>query len=507
MEYAPLLAEGMPMSTGRVEWPYRMNPTDGLFWLMGKVPEMRSTIGALLLLERTPPPERMRTAFSRICGNLRRMRQRVVEVPFRLAPPEWVDDPHFDLDYHVRNIAVPAPGTLDDLLAEVSPLYATALDPERPLWEAYVADGLLDGGGAVFVKMHHCVTDGVGGSRLFAELLGEQREGGAPYPFRPVHPRPITAAALLRRALLYNVDEAVQVGAGALAALDTVVRHPGAVLGGIERGVRSAGGMARELTRTRADSPLHHQRSLSRLLSTFEMALGDIDAVRGPLRATNNDIVLTIVSGAMHRWHTSRGSDVQELRAMVPVSLRGDEDPKAGNRLALLALSLPVGEPNPLRRLRVIQERMGRVKYDRRAAAYPLLARVLTALPLAVTGPLVRQQTLRTNFVCTNVPGPAHTCYLAGEAIERIYAYAPLVGDHPVAICLFSYRDVLGVGLDVDPLAMSDLPHFRDALQESYAELLNISREGDVKLPPTPASGRGRRRAAPTARRRSSPSV
>jgi WS/DGAT/MGAT family acyltransferase len=485
------------MPTEAVEWPDRMNPTDALFWLMDKIPEMRSTTGALLLLERIPSPERIRAAFERICENLPRLRQRVVPVPLALAPPEWVDDPQFDLDYHVRHVAVSAPGGLDNLLEELSPLYATALDPERPLWEAYVADGLLDGRGAIFVKLHHCVTDGVGGSRLFGELLGDRSESDSVRLRRPPQGRPTTAAALLWRALLYNLDEAVRSGASTLGTLLTAVRHPGEVLGEIQRGARTVLGIGRELTGSRAESPLHRRRSLSRRLSTFEMALSDIDAVRGPLQATNNDIVLAVVSGAMHRWHTSRGSDVHELRAMVPVNIRGAEDARAGNRLALLAVSLPTGEPNPLRRLRVIQERMRRIKIDRRATAYPVLARVLTALPLAVAEQLIRQQTGRTNFVCTNVPGPKRTCYLAGEAIERIYAYAPLVGDHPVAIALFTYRDVMWVGLDVDPLAMDDLPRFRDALQESYAEIVNIGRQGDIRL-----ARRPRRR--PAARRRTS---
>jgi WS/DGAT/MGAT family acyltransferase len=205
------------------------------------------------------------------------------------------------------------------------------------------------------------------------------------------------------------------------------------------------------------------------------MALADVDAARAVLGATNNDMVLTIVSGALHRWHTSRGADVKELRALVPVSVRAAEDGTAGNRIALLAMSLPIGEPNPVRRLRLIQERMGRVKADHRATVYPWLARALMLLPLAVATEVGRQQTRRTNLVCTNVPGPRHVCYLGGETIEAIYPYGPLVGDHPVAIALYSYRDTIHVGLDVDPLAMADLEHFRDALRESYAEVLNVA--------------------------------
>jgi len=475
------------MATQVVEWPDRMNPTDALFWLTDKIPEMRSTTAALLVLEHAPARERVRAAFERLCENLPRLRQRVVPVPLALAPPEWVDDAEFDLDYHLRHLAVSEPRSLDSLLEELGPLYATAFDPERPLWEAYAVEGLLDGRGALFVKLHHCVTDGIGGSRLFSELFGDRLEPDTVRLRRPAQVRSTTTGALVWRALLYNLGDALRNGAGTLGAVLTAVRRPDEALAGIQRGVRSALGMGQELTGSRADSPLHQHRSLSRRLSTLEMGLGEIDAVRGPLRATNNDIVLTIVSGAMHRWHTSRGSDVRELRAMVPVSVRGEEDVKAGNRLALLAVSLPIGEPNPLRRLRLIQERMGRVKTDRRATAYPVLARVLTALPLAVAEQLLRQQTARTNFVCTNVPGPKHPCYFAGETIERIYPYAPLVGDHPVAIALFSYRDTMWVGLDVDALAMDDLPHFRDAWRESYEEILNIGRQGDIRLPRRPA--------------------
>jgi hypothetical protein len=121
---------------------------------------------------------------------------------------------------------------------------------------------------------------------------------------------------------------------------------------------------------------------------------------------------------------------------------------------------------------------------------YPVLARMMFALPFVVAEQLVRQQTGRTNFVCTNVPGPARTCYLAGGAIERIYAFAPLVGDHPVAIALYSYREVMCVGLDVDSFAMHDLAHFRDALQEAYDEVLHVGRHAQVM----PRLQRARRR-------------
>jgi diacylglycerol O-acyltransferase len=468
------------MTVTDTQWPGRMNPTDALFWLLDKVPDLRSTIGALVILEKQPSREAVREAFERLSGQLVRMRQRVVEVPFALAPPEWVDDAQFDLDYHLRRFAVPAPAGMDELLETISPLYATALDRERPLWEAYLAEGLAGGRGAVLVKMHHCLTDGVGGVRLSEMLLSKPDEATGVASARALQPRSTAPAALIWRAALDNVQEALTLGQTVLGALMAGVLAPGAIWGNLRHSVKTLNGFSHELTAVRAASPLHQQRSLSRRLSTFEMGISDIDAVRGRLAATNNDIVLTVVSGAMHRWHTSRGHEARELRALVPVSLRGADDPNAGNRLALLALTLPVGEPNPLRRLRTIQERMGQVKHDRRATLYPVLARVMTAMPLVVAEYLGRQQTMRTNFVCTNVPGPRETQYLAGVPIEKVYPYAPLVGDHPVAIALYSYRGSMCVGLDVDPLAMEDLPHFRDALAESYEEVLNIGRRAET---------------------------
>jgi len=123
------------MQADHVQWPDRMNPTDALFWLMDRIPELRSTIGALLILERPPPFDRLRAEIERLSHHLRRMRQRVHEVPFTFAPPEWIEDEHFDLDYHVRHLEIASPATIDDVLGAISPFYAEAFDPDRPLWK------------------------------------------------------------------------------------------------------------------------------------------------------------------------------------------------------------------------------------------------------------------------------------------------------------------------------------------------------------------------------------
>jgi WS/DGAT/MGAT family acyltransferase len=470
------------MATPPMQWAARMSATDALFWALDVVPELRSTTGALLILERAPTPERLRTDFLRIVAGMPRLRQRVVETPFNLAPPEWLDDPGFDLDYHLRTIAVPLPGAMAELLAELGPLFATPLDRDRPLWEAYYTEGLVDGRAAVFFKMHHCLIDGVGGTQVLTTLFGERRESEAVPALPQSEQRSMALGARLVRAVVHNAGEVLAMSALTGRALVDGSMHPVDTALGAVAGVRRVMGFTRELSMPRAESPLHHQRSLSRQLSTFDMHLAEIDAVRRHVGATNNDVILTIVSGALHRWHTSRGADVKELRVLTPVSLRTAADGAGGNRIALLAVSLPIGEPHPIRRLRMIQERMGRVKADRRATLYPVATRAIAGLPAPLLALVGRQQTGRTNLVCTNVPGPRQTCFLAGQAIERFYAYAPLVGDHPIAIALYSYRDMVHVGLDVDPLAMGDLEHFRDALAEAYAEVIDVARDAVAPL-------------------------
>jgi len=471
------------MQSGRMQWATRMNAMDALLWTMDKVPDLRSTVGALVILERPPSRERLREEFGRLSAQFPRLRQRVVEVPWMLAPPEWVEDDQFDLDYHLRYLAVPAPGTVENLLTELSPLYATSFDHARPLWEAYVAEGLVDGHGAVLWKGHHCMVDGVGGSRLIQALLGERRGDNGVVPSAIGH-RPTNAAALLWRAMLYNVRQGVGTGAEVMSAVGNAAMEPEPLSSQIMRGLRMVAGIGRQLLASRARSPLHRPRSLSRQLSTFEMSLRQIDAVRAPLEATVNDIVLTVVSGAMRRWHAARGVDVRELRALVPVNLRTENESEEGNRIAMLAISLPVGEPDPLRRLQLVQRRVGEIKSDRRAKLYPLVAGAVFRFPLLMAEAIARQQTTSANFLCTNVQGPRKTHCLAGVPIERMYLYAPLVGDHPLSIGLFSYRDMLYVGLGIDPLGMDDLPWFRTALQEAYNEVL-----GMVRRPSRPALG------------------
>jgi len=462
--------------------PDRMTAVDAVFWLLDSVPELRSTIGAVMVLARPAARGRLRDEVVRLTHFIPHMRQVVTEVPFNLAPPEWTPDPDFDLDYHLRTIAAPAPGGMPELLAAVGPLYATPLDRSRPLWEAYEVEELMGGRGAIFFKLHHALIDGVGGTRLFEAMCGETSTR-PPFPAeQPASAADTRPGALLRRAWRDALRDVMHLGSDMATIAGGALLRPLATVEGVRRAVRMTTAFGRTFLTAPQPSPLDCHRSSSRALATLDLPHADVDTIRRRLGATNNDVVLTLLTGALHRWHTSRGADVHELRVLVPMNLRQEGDVTQGNRIGLLDECLPVGEPNPLARLRLIHERMRRFKAARGAALFPIVARALIVLPPAIAATIGRQQMRRANLVCTNVPGPRQTCFFAGEAVERIYPFAPLVGDHPLSVALFSYRDTICVGIDVDPLAMPDLAHFVDAFDEARRELLAVAGADDAPV-------------------------
>jgi diacylglycerol O-acyltransferase len=456
------------------QWPDRMNPTDALLWFMDKIPEFRSVAGLLIILRRQPSPKALRQEFERLVGCVPRLRQRVAEVPLGLAPPEWIAEEALDLEHHLRAVAVPPPGGLAEFLAEVSPLYESSLDPNRPLWEAYFADGLSDGRGAVFVKMHHCLTDGVGGRRILEPLLGTQRA-------RPGRPREASSkrrasdsAALLLRAIQHGLTEAAVLGGSVVSGAFDAVRNPRRATMTTVGGVRTGAGFVRDLLARRSESPLGPARSLARSLATYDMRLADVERLCERLAATVNDLALATVNGALHRWCRLGGIEVDDLRVLVPVDLREKEDARAGNRVGLVTVGLPVGEADVLRGLRVIQERMNALKADRRAVLDPWLARAILAMPIPLAELIVRARGSRASSVCASLPGPKRTCFLAGETIQRIYPYVSLCGDQPLAVSVLRYQQTLCVGIDADSVAIGGLDRFRSFLHESYQDLLKV---------------------------------
>jgi diacylglycerol O-acyltransferase len=466
------------MATDHFHYPLQLNsrmlPTDALFWYVEEAtPELRPLVAAVMILDRPPDHDRLRVSVERWVARLPRLRQRVVEAPLRLALPEWEDDPHFELDYHAREVILPEPATERHLFDFVGAVFATPLDHLRPLWEAYLIEGLDGGRAACFFKVHHSVMDGVGSLAVFDALTQAHRAEPVRVPRHlparlPSSP-PVRLARLVRDAAANAAN-----GLGAAAAMSVrALRRPGEVIDDMGRAVRGVRGMIADLTAQSTPDPLAQASTgIGRRLDAITLSLSRLQRIKDALGVTLNDVVLTAVSGAVGRYYVHRKLHVDELHCMVPMSLRESGDRQSlGNRVGAFNVALPVGQPDPLLRLSRIQRQTGAAKRDRRGAAWPLMMRVMASMPGFAYRLLAQTVTGRVNLICTNVPGPPLQRYLAGARIEAMYPFAPVALGTPLSIALMSYADSYGVGVDTDPAAIPDPELLTRYLAEAVDEI------------------------------------
>jgi WS/DGAT/MGAT family acyltransferase len=437
----------------------RMLPTDALFWYAeAATPDLRPLVAGLLMLDRRPDHDRLRASVERWIARIPRLRQRVVEAPLHLALPEWEDDPHFELEYHAREVALPEPATQRHLLDFVGAVFATPLDPLRPLWEAYLIEGLEGDRAACFFKVHHAVMDGVGSLAVFDAFTQAHRAEPVRVP-RALPMRPPGAAS---RRLARLVRDTITTAAGgvgdALAMSARAALSPGEVIGDVGRAVRGAWGLLSDLRAEAPADPLTRASTgIGRRLDGMTLSLPRLLRLADALDCTLNDVVLTAVSGAVGRYYAHRKIHVAELRCLVPMSLRQTADRRAlGNRVGAFNVALPIGEADPLKRLAHIQHQTRAAKGDRRSAVYPLVMRVLAVLPGFAYRLMAETATSHLNLICTNMPGPPAQRYLAGAKVEAIYPFAPVAHGVPLSIALLSYGDTYGIGIDTDPAAIPD---------------------------------------------------
>jgi len=474
----------------------RMLPTDALFWYVEEAtPELRPLVAALMILDRRPDHDRLHASVERWVARLPRLRQRVVEAPLRLGLPEWEDDPHFELDYHAREVILPEPATERHLLDFVGAVFATPLDHMRPLWEAYLIEGLEGGRAACFFKVHHSVMDGVGSLAVFDAFTQSHRAEPVRVP-RHLPVRPPSSSPLRLARLLRDAAANAATGLGAAAAVSVrAARRPVEVIDDIGRAVRGIRGMIDDLTAPSTIDPLAQASTgIGRRLDATTLSMPRLQRIKDALGATLNDVVLTAVSGAVGRYYMHRKLHIDELHCMVPMSLRQSGDHQTlGNRVGAFNVALPIGESDPLLRLTRIQQQTGAAKSDRRGAAWPVLMRVLASMPGFAYRLLAQAVTGRVNLICTNVPGPTTQRYVAGAQVEVMYPFAPVALGTPLSIALMSYGDSYGIGVDTDPAAIPDPELLTGYLAAAIDEI-------EARAIPRPAH-KDHRRPTPAARR------
>ena len=427
-----------------------------------------------------------------------RYRQRLAFVPFAQGRPVWVDDPHFQLTYHVRHTALPRPGGENQLKRLAGRIFSQALDRSRPLWELWLVEGLAENRFALLSKTHHALVDGVSGVDI-ATVMFDTAPDPVPVapPPSPWVPRPLpTGTQLLADALLERATVPAEVARG----VRSVLRGPRQVGRRLEKAVAGLGAMTWAGMQPAPRSPFNVTIGPHRRFAFVDADLGEVKQIKNTLGGTVNDVILASVAGALGRYmrlHDEPTDDVT-LKAMVPVSVRADAERGAlGNRVAAMWAPLPVGMTDPAERLAAISQAMLGIKDSGQAVGAQVLTGLSGFAPPTIMAQAARLQARQRmfNLVVTNVPGPQIPLYVLGRELQAIYPMVPLADNTALGIAIMSYNGSLYFGLNADYDALSDVETLADELRSAIEELLAAASEPGPDGPPDPAARRRQIRA------------
>jgi diacylglycerol O-acyltransferase len=435
------------------------------------------------------------------------LRWRLQEVPLGLDYPYWVDDIDFDLDFHVRELALPAPGSDAQLAEQVARIVSRPLDRSKPLWELYLISGLQSGHIAMLTKIHHAVIDGMSGAEILGLLLDltpEVRQIETPARWGDDELVP-GSLGMLARGVLGSARYPLRV----LRTLPSTLPNLEETQLRAVPGVATLGRLANRLQRalTPGEPPFELQEQLVAPKTTFngrvsahrrfafgQLSLDDVKAVKNAYGVTVNDVIVTLCAGAVRRWLLEHDELPDgPLVAQIPVSVRTEEQIGTyGNRIMLMRAPLFTDEPDPVLRLEVTHAALGDMKQRHRALPADLLADVNHFIPPAVFSRAARLTfglaTSRPgrpvwNLVISNVPGPQFPLYCAGARLVANYPVSVITDGMGLNITVMSYDGHLDVGIVADREQMPDVALLMGWLQESLAELMAGAPKAPVRTP------------------------
>jgi WS/DGAT/MGAT family acyltransferase len=458
----------------------RLNPLDAAFIDAEDAdPHTSMAIASIAVFEGPAPSHEETLAY--LAGRLPRVtgyRRKLRTVPFRLGRPVWVEDPDFDLRYHVRRTALPAPGgdqQLADLMARVM---SQRLDRDHPLWEYWFVEGLADGHWALISKVHHCMVDGVSGTDLYRVIFDFSPEPSPPVADeRVVGPEPspveLAVAAMLDTVVL-PVREAL--------ALHGVLADP---LGAARQAAETARALAKITPALwpATGSSLSGHIGRQRRCTWARASLDDVKTIKRALGGTVNDVVLAAISGGFRALLLARGEEPgpHMVRSLVPVSVRAPgEESLYDNRVSALLADLPVHIADPVERLAAVQAELLALKTSREAILGEALTTIGRYTPFPFASWLVRsgfelpQREIVT--VTTNVPGPRQPLYGMGRRIVEIIPYVPIATTLRTGVSIFTYCNQVTFGITGDFNAAPDIDVLARGIEDGLAELLKLSR-------------------------------
>ena len=457
--------------------------SDATLWIGERDPRLRSTILSVWVLDRMPDPKDFEDMLAESVEAIPRLRQRVVQDPFEIAPPRWEIDPNFDPRFHFRKLHLGGEGTLRGLLDLAEPIAMQAFDKDRPLWEFYLVDGLEGGRAGVIMKLHHAVSDGVGLVNMTKSMVEKERGAGKENrkPRRLVDletPPPKTGRELVREALEHRIEggraRARRIFSGAADLLGELVTKP-------TETVEKARGMVDSVTRMLAPisepmSTVMRERGMALALNGFTVPLEELKAAGKAANGSVNDVFVTAVAGGLRLYHAHFGKPVEELQMMMPINLRKDDakGKQAGNQFAPSRFVVPVGIEDPRKRLEAIQDRVREVRNEPALPYFEDISSVLTRLPQPIMDQLMEGMVTAIDFVTSNVPGPRRPTYTSGAKIEQMFPFGPPAGA-AVNITLFSYAGNCHVGLNADRAAVTDPELLVECMKKGFDEALSIA--------------------------------
>ena len=436
-------------------------------------------VGALAIFDGPPPPrDEFCAHLEARLGLVPRYRQKLAFPPLDTGRPFWVDDPSFNLDYHVRHTALPKPGSEDQLRQLVGRIFSQRLDRSKPLWETWIVQGLDGGRFALISKTHHALVDGVSGVDIATVLFDLSPVPAELEPQETWTPEPEPSEAEL---VVDGVKGLIRTPFSLAGRALGAIQRPGDTIERVREAAEGIGEVVWAGMNPAPDVPLNVPIGPHRRVRWLQSRLADFKEIKNSLGGTVNDAVLAVVAGALGRWLRDRGvrTEGTELRALVPVSIRGENERGAlGNRIAAMRGPLPVYVDDPVERLRVVQQGMGELKESKQALGAEVIAGLQGFAP-----PTLLAQASRLNFstrlfnlIVTNVPGPQFPLYVLGRRMEHIYPVPFLAGERSLAIAIMSYDGGMDFGLLGDYDAMPDLDVLAEGIEGALAELLLLAR-------------------------------
>ena len=439
-------------------------------------------IGAVVIAE-GPPPDYV-DLISHIRARLHlipRYRQKLAFPPAETGRPFWVDDPQFNLDYHVRHSALPDPGSEEQLRRMAARVFSQQLDRTKPLWELWLVQGLKRKRFALISKTHHAVVDGVGGVDIATVLFDLKPVPEPDADERRWSPGPEPSAVGLAAR---GVEGLAKTPLRIARRLESAVRRPATSLGQAREAAEGLGDVAWALANPAPDVPLNVEIGPHRRFVWIRGELEQLKRVKRALGGTVNDVILAAVAGSLRRWLYTRGirTEGMELRALVPVSVRAeDEHGELGNEIVAVRGPLPVYVADAAHRLRVVREEMGHVKQSKQAIGAEVISRFSDFAP-----PTLLAQASRLNFstrlfnlIVTNVPGPQIPIYVLGRELQDVFPIAFLPENHALAIAIMSYNGGINFGLLADYDELDDVGIVAEGIEAEIGDLLEAARRAE----------------------------